>query len=160
MTEFNEWYTKETHDLILECLYIKSDGVRDPEDNRREYSFEEKLTRCISDSLEVIQKFRDEFSTPSIYKAGDIHFLVDVLDESYMDNKYPMLVVKSTFENWGNDPLLIVLLHKNNGMRLIVTANDKALNYINCSNIGNSLGKTLDIKMKGNKKMCQGGRSA
>ena len=158
MSEFNEYYTKKTHDLILECLYIKSDGVRDPEDNRREYSFEEKITRRISDSLEVIQKFRDEFSTPSIYKAGNIQFLVDVLDESYMDNKYPMLVIKHMFKNWGDDPLLIVLLHKNNSMRLIVTANNEAMDYINCSNIGNSLGKILDIKMKGNKKMCQGGR--
>ena len=74
MTEFNKWYTKETHDLILECLYIKSDGVRDPEDNRREYSFEEKLTKRISHSLEVIQKFRDMFLVPTPYKAGDIHF--------------------------------------------------------------------------------------
>ena len=158
MTEFNEWYTKETHDLILECLYIRSDGARDPEDNRREYSFEEKLTRRISDSLEVIQKFRDTLPMPSIYKAGYIQFLVDVLDKSYMDNKYPMLVVNHIFEKWGNDPLLIVLLHKNNGIRLIVTANDEALNYVDCSNIGNVLGKTLDIKMKGNKKICQGGR--
>ena len=158
MTEFNEWYTKETHDLILECLYIKSDGTRDPEDNRREYSAEEKLTRRISDSLDVIQKFRDTLLIPSIYKAGDIQFLVDVLDKSYMDNKYPMLVVKHIFEKWGNDPLLIVLLHKNNGMRLLVTANDEALNYIDCSNIGNYLGEILDIKMKGNKKMCQGGK--
>lgn len=153
MIEFNEWYTKETHDLILECLYIKSDGTRDPEDNRREYSFEEKLTRRISDSLEVIQKFK---IMPSIHKAGNIQFLVDVLDKSYMDNKYPMLVIKHMFEKWGNNPLLIVLLYKNNGIRLIVTANDEA---IDCSSIGNSLGETLDIKMKGNKKMCQGGRS-
>lgn len=159
MTEFNEWYTKKTHNLILECLYIKSNGCRDPEDNRREYSFEEKLTRRISDSLGVIQKFRDEFSTPSIYKAGDIHFLVDVLDESYMDNKYPMLVIKHMFKGWGDAPLLIVLLHKNNSIRLIVTANDEAMDYIDCSNIGNMLGEILDIKMKGNKKMCQGGRS-
>lgn len=158
MSEFNEYYTKKTHDLILECLYIKSDGSRDPEDNRREYSFEEKLTRRISDSLEVIQKFRDEFSTPPIYKAGNIQFLVDVLDKSYMDNKYPMLVVKSVFERWSDSPLLIVLLHKNNGIRLIVTANDEAIKYVDCSNIGNSLGEILDIKMKGNKKMCQGGR--
>ena len=85
--------------------------------------------------------------------------MVDVLDKPYMDNKYPMLVVKSVFERWSDSPLLLVLLHKNNGMRLIVTTNDEGTNYVDCSNIGNSLGETLDIKMKGNKKICQGGRS-
>ena len=154
MTEFNEWYTQKTHDLILECLYIKSDGTRDPEDNRREYSFEEKLTKRILESIEVIQRFKSEISIASTFKAGDIRVLVDVLDKSYMDNKYPMLIYKNIFKI-HNDPLLVVLLHKNKGVRLIVGTNDETFD---CSGIGNLLGNALDIKIKGNKKMCQGGR--
>ena len=146
MTEFNEYYTKETHDLILELLYLKS-GVRDPEDNRLEYSERERLIKKIEISLEVGEKF--DYGT-STYNVGGLHVIVNVLDKSYMDNSFPGLVLK----NMPDHPTLMVILHKHKGnIRLVVATNSG-----NCSDIAKSLGNTYNIKMNCKKKICQGGR--
>ena len=155
MTELNEYYTKETHDLILETLYINSNKDREPEDNRLKYSYQEKIAKRIINSLEVHDKVKDIFGHIPLIKS-EISVFVDILDESYMDNAFPMLVIKNLKRDY---PLVICLLHKYKGnIRLIIQCNDLAIDKdMNCKFIGKYVGEVYNIKMNGNNP-CQGGR--
>lgn len=154
--EFNEYYTEKDRDRILEFIYIDNDKDREPGDNRPIYSTLEKIAKRIINSLEVNDKVKEIFGRIPLIRK-EISVFVDILDEEYMDHKFPMLIIKELTK--CNYPLVICLLHKYKGnLRLIIQCNDLAIDKgMNSSFIGKMVGEVYDIKMNG-KNPCQGGR--